>query len=899
MISAKRISALMGLIVSAASLNAGAVGVDVNVNVKHSVGGISTFDREKFSTVHASHTTGDMDATVMNDFINGRDVYFGRDTGYIGWYTKNQIDENPSKPGWARVSGSTYSTVTQGSNARSSYNSQTWRHAYESRAASDILCAQFSPFWPESATMRGGWNFSTNDTPAEPFGSASGNHMGNFLNNFYGTAANGYVGRTLPAYVEILNEPDYPLFDDSGDPLHGTATWEKLFNYHNTAANQIRSLNPNVKIGGFCPSHPDLATDDFQEWTERFKPFLDQCATNLDFFSIHIYDIYDSLASDGPHIKKGSNLEATFDMIEQYSHMISGEPLPFVVSEFGGRDRNLEAYSWRPLLWTAERDWVAIKSINSMLMSFADRPHLVHKTIPFIMLKEEWNYTYYGYPHSWRLFRKANEPAEYSGDWVYTDYIHFYDLWKNVKGTRVDIVTDDPDVQVDAYVNSNTVYVILNNLNTSATGVDLNLFGHSLNTVQSVREKNLYWNGSNTTLDETLHSGGLSQVQLQAEGAAVLEYTLSTAIDVNETSDEVKYYASANYLPIVAGQANVLHINGVETGVYGEAVLRLGMGRNKALSKQPVILFNGVQLTVPTDFMGHEGDGRDAFLGQLNIPVPYHLVRSNNTVSVTYPDTGGHISSLSLRAFEFSTDVRGAGPNSIPVQYHMINGSDLTLGFTNGPVNSYFALCSKTNLLDATWSTNQTDLPTDSAGAGSVTTTMFAAQGFYKLIETVAPAMPLTAVFDWAEFTGQWWSDGYGYIETDNGVSLIHGGRAAAHENGNAFKAAYSQDSVDGTFRVEIGGIEQQFIVTSIDIAASTDSAPQGTPLIRGMLGGTEKWAIDPVENVGFKTYTNSTTGNIALEIDEIIWSAPYDPNSTQLTWGNKIDNLVINVLQN
>ena len=43
-----------------------------------------------------------------------------------------------------------------------------------------------------------------------------------------------------------------------------------------------------------------------------------------------------------------------------------------------------ESYSWRPLLWTAERDWVAIKSINSMLMSFADRPHLIYKTIPFI-----------------------------------------------------------------------------------------------------------------------------------------------------------------------------------------------------------------------------------------------------------------------------------------------------------------------------------------------------------------------------------------------------------------------------------------------------------------------------------------------------------------------------------
>ncbi|QBG45907.1 hypothetical protein EGM51_00210 [Verrucomicrobia bacterium S94] len=889
-------TALLSVLLGTAAAARAAVQVDVDVNVKHSVGGISTFDREKFVTVHASHTTGDMDAVVMDDFINGRDVYFGRDTGYIGWYSKNQIEEDPAKPGWSLVSGSTYSIVTQGANSRNSYNSQTWRHAYEPRAASDIMCAQFAPFWPGSATMRGGWSFSSADTAAEPFGSASGDHMGNFLNNFYGTAANGYVGRPLPVYVEVLNEPDYPLFDSSSDPMYGTSTWEELFDYHNTVANRIRSHNPDVKIGGFCPSHPDLATSDFEEWSERYKLFLDRCVTNMDFFSIHIYDIYDDNSEDGPHIKKGSNLEATFDMIEQYSALLDGEPLPFVVSEYGGRDRDLESYSWRPLLWTAERDWVAIKSINSMLMSFADRPHLIFKAIPFIMLKEEWAADGGTYAHSWRLFRKENEPESYTGDWVYTDYIKFYDLWKNVRGTRVHIVTDDPDVQVDAYVNSNQLFVVLNNLNETPAPVDLSLFGNIGNAVQTVVEKNLYWDGTGTVLDETIHAGNPGQVQLRAEGAAVLEYSFAEPVLVDETADEVKYYASTNFLPIVSGQANVFSINGVGKGSFGEGILRLGAGRNTLLSRQPVVLFNGTALDVSADFMGHEGDGRDDFMGQLNIPVPYELIQSNNTVEITYPDAGGYISSLSLRVFTFSSDIHAARENSIPVDYASVVGNSFILGFTNGPQNGFFSLLSKTNLTAAGWSTNRTALPIDETGRGAVTNSLAHTAEFFRLVECEVPEGVLTALFDWSDFGGAWWSDGYGYVETDNGISLVHGGRAAAHENGNAFKASYSQDEIDGTFTVNIGGVNRQFVVTSIDISASTDAVPQGEPLVRGMLNGVEQWSIDPVDNGNFQTYTTVTAGDLSLVIDEIIWSAPYDPDGSVLTWNNRIDNLAVKI---
>ena len=47
--------------------------------------------------------------------------------------------------------------------------------------------------------------------------------------------------------------------------------------------------------------------------------------------------------------------------------------------------------------------------------------------------------------------------------WVYTNRIHFYDLWKEVKGKRVFATTDNPDIQVQAFTNDKQLYVALNN----------------------------------------------------------------------------------------------------------------------------------------------------------------------------------------------------------------------------------------------------------------------------------------------------------------------------------------------------------------------------------------------------------------------------------------------------
>ncbi len=907
-----RLAALAALAVVAAHPVRAQVDVEINVNVMHTVGGVSTFDRSKFITIHSNHDNGDWRTDnvlpdLMDDFLNGNDVYFGRNTGGLTWYSNNNIDQDPLKAGWPKVSGSTYTYVTQGQYVRNTYNGKTWAHAYESRAASDILCAQWHPFWPDGTPTARGWAPSQTDTVSEPFGSATGYMMGQYFKNFYANAGNAYVGPPEPQYVEVINEPDYELWQ--WDPPNTTteiANAEKLWKFHNSVAAQIKAVNgSNVKVGGYCTAFPDHENSAFLEWDREWKAYIDNCGSNLDFYAIHLYDFNEKESTvgggenTGGYLKvrrRGSNLEATLDMIEQYSAMTLGAPKPFVVSEYGGRARNLESGTW-----SAFRDWQTIKSLSSMLLSFADRPHLIDKTIPFIMLKEEWHGTTPTTVHPWRLMRRQDEPASFTGGWVYTEMVKFYRLWSDVKGTRVYIQPSDVDIQTDAYVDGDKAYIILNNLDTSAQTLNLNLFEDGGNTLLNVRVKNMYWNGSAVAIDETNHPGGLAQVQLQPEGTAVLEYTFQDSVAIAKTSSETKHYATTYLQSISAGVPRLFAIDGVATSAYGEAVLRLGIGRSKTLSKQPTVLFNGTPLSVNPDFMGHEGDDRSTFFGELDIPVPYHLIQPSNTVSVTFSDTGGHISSVALRAYAFSEAIWAPADNTIQIDYYTLADSTLALGFTNGPADGFFALLFKTNLMDAAWSTNLTGLPIDGTGAGAVTNELATQMGFFRLVASEAPVPSMIpATFDWSEVsTGTEWWNGYGYQETENGITMVSGGRAASWKggtpvNGFALKAAYGADAAPGTFIMQVGGVARNFTVNSIDIAAN-NAGGQFTPSVEGYLDGALVWTILPSSG-GFVTYSSPTSGNMALPVDQIVWNTGVasDPNTT---FGNNIDNLEVSVV--
>ncbi|SHM53028.1 T9SS type A sorting domain-containing protein [Flavobacterium saccharophilum] len=611
------------------------VKVDVNWNVKHTVGGVSTFERSKFMTIHANQTEAEWDgdnqiADLRDDFLNGYDVYLGRETGLIT-YTLNTVAQDPLRPGFASPSD----ISAKGANHINNFKAKPALKQYESRK-NLILCGQLYPFWTgtDSKPTGKGWYLAN--------GTATGEYMGKFIKAF-----NGGEGPNYPAFVEIVNEPDWDLL---GGINESSNSIKEIADFHVTVASAIRAEVPNAKIAGYTNAFPNYEVNNFQKWTNRDKMFCDIAGTSMDYWSVHLYDF--PTIGGKRQMRSGSYMEATFDMMDQYSYISLGSVKPYIISEYGA-----QTHDYNNQQWSSYRDWLNIKSFNSMLMTFLERPNTIVSAIPFAVVKAEWGYnTTTGIPYGSRLMRKENEPESYTGQWVYTDFVKFWQQWKNVKGTRVEIKSDDPDILVKAYVDGDKGYVIINNLEQVSKTINLNLFDNKNENITQIVKRYLTVSASlMTDLQETTITNPITSLTLEPETNVVLEYRFANSLTLDKVIEETKYYSDTYLKPVVANTALSYTVNGIIKSASGSAVLRLGIGRDHGKSLTPIVKVNNTTITLPSDFRGDLQTQRTSFFGVLEIPVPYDVLLENNVVTVQFPDSGGNVSSLGFQVYNEGT----------------------------------------------------------------------------------------------------------------------------------------------------------------------------------------------------------------------------------------------------
>ncbi|QEY12856.1 agarase [Cellvibrio sp. KY-YJ-3] len=633
--------------------------ISFNRDIKHIVGDIHSFDRRKFITIHSSNTEADWFGSnaqslgapnaspdLITEVMDGYDVYFGRDTGGITWQL-GELNQDPARPGFVSESHA----QTKGGDARWVYsnnaNSAKIRQ-FENRLTDMIIGAQQHPFWPDGKLTRKGWALSQTDTPSEPFGTATGHYMGQYLAKYFSKGAGDLFGQPKPLYVEVMNEPLYDLVDASASPV----PVEKVFQFHNTVAAEIRKTNSDVLIGGYTVAFPDYDKNDFQQWLNRDKVFIDLAGANMDFYSIHLYDF--PAHNNREKYRRGSNVEATLDLLEQYDTIKFGKIKPLVISEYGASIHSMFSDPWTP-----QRDGLRLIAFNGLLMSFLERPNNIAKTIPFLPIKAEWGRVN-GIPYNDRLMRQRKEaPGETGDEWVFTDMIKFYQLWSDVKGTRIDITSSDPDLVVNAYADNKRVYLIINNLEFNAQEFTLNDYSLNNPAFANATIKHLHLDSQNApVLSETVSDKFPDSLSIGGSGTMIITMNYESAVVIDQTKVEQKTYAT-NYLQAIKTNSPLnFAINGITPAAFGEATLRLGIGRDHGKSLQPKVTINGTEVTVPKDYRGydqyHQGKGRENFFGVIEIPVPYSILKANNQIEVTFADDGGHISSAALRAFHYS-----------------------------------------------------------------------------------------------------------------------------------------------------------------------------------------------------------------------------------------------------
>ncbi|MFY0607643.1 MAG: T9SS type A sorting domain-containing protein [Cyclobacteriaceae bacterium] len=612
--------------------------VDINVHVKHSVNGFFEFDRSRHIIFHEDISGNEWDSDQQKiDLFEGYDVYFGRNNGAIVW-EYNNTREDPNKPGWPDLDY----MQTRGTSFINSHKSDVGVHQLESRYGSMMIGGQ-ERMYPndEHVTSRGGLKYASHEALAEFYA--------NYISKFFGSG--GTTGRPQPTYLEVMNEP-FVKANSLG------TTRESIADLHKIVANRVRELNPDIKVGGYSAAHPQYEGGDFNHWRNNWKMFIDRAGADMDFFSFHLYDN----APDGTDMlenmtyRSGSNIQAIMDMLNHYSVIKLGETKPWSISEYGFLCSGCEDNS----PYDPREDWYNLRSFNSMLLQFLERQDQIIHSIPFFLLKANWakpaDAEYNGYQA--RLMRELGElPGEPAhGGYIFTHLLKFFQFWAELDGTRVDTWTKDPDIQVDAYADENRLFVVINSLEFDDRELLLNLNGLEGKTLNKLTITRLYGDENDLPILDTLnHTTYQNSITIKKEATTILKYEFADNIEINEENSESTYFADTYFKPIKAGEVQNYAFKGLAVGEQGEAILRLGLGRDHGKSLKPSLKINGTSVEVPDDWRGFDQKTRDSFFGVIEVPVPHNILETDNTVEITFADTGGYVSSLGMQVFNFST----------------------------------------------------------------------------------------------------------------------------------------------------------------------------------------------------------------------------------------------------
>jgi hypothetical protein len=366
---------------------------------------------------------------------------------------------------------------------------------------------------------------------------------------------------TRPLFYEPMNEPfvhasDY--VDGPWDPEANAQVRLHMANWFSEIGQAFDARGLSTKVIGFSSAWPSFEISDFDLWTTNQKMFMDVAGDNMDGFSFHLYDGVNVLGQD--NIRSGANAEAIIDMIEAYSFIKWGEIKPHAVTEYGGI---VDGY---PLEYSAEKSSQELRSYNHILFSLLEREDRLLTSTPFVTGMSRWFYENNEFqPYSAAIFRP--DPDKIVGNkvtgFLVTEKAKFYQLWSEVKGSRVATKNDDPDLAVQAFKYGHKLYLALNNYEDDNKTVALNFLSMP-SAPQSIRIKrlNVPYGEAAMYSDEVLAQAP-TNITMAGHETIVLEYQFSQLINPAKLLRTNTYYADDYLQPIIENQSVNFAINNV------------------------------------------------------------------------------------------------------------------------------------------------------------------------------------------------------------------------------------------------------------------------------------------------------------------------------------------------
>lgn len=449
-----------------------------------------------------------------------------------------------------------------------------------------------------------------------------------------------------PLWYEPMNEPFVHAKDfyeeKDWDPVAELRVKTEMSQLFKALAKKIHadpSLK-NMKVMGYGAAWPSFELKNFKNWETNMGLFLDIAGDELDAISYHLYDGVNQVGQENK--RSGSNNEAIMDLIETYSYQRWSYVKPHAITEYGGIVQKE---------FSLINNVQSIRSQNAMIFGLLDREDRLEISIPFTTDNAKWHITKQNnyLPYKAVLWRPENMgvPKKEITGWLYTNRIQFYELWKSLKGKRVFVSTSNPDIQVQAFLDNKKLFVALNNLDdvTQQLALDLTSIKSNLKDIL-VKSLTVYLNDFPRYYEQTVNN--IPELfSIDPAETIVMEFNLKNNIPFDNKIKVRRYYNSNYLLPIDDNSPLIFEFNGVEPGV-GFAKLIMSLGRGHDLSKTPEVMVNGQKIEVPLNWKGYDQANRKKFFGAIEVPIPMDLILKNNITTITFPDKGGHLSSLIL-----------------------------------------------------------------------------------------------------------------------------------------------------------------------------------------------------------------------------------------------------------
>lgn len=467
----------------------------------------------------------------------------------------------------------------------------------------------------------------------------------------------------VPMYLEPFNEPmvhaaDFAVGKTWNDKKPGIeAVIEYICQYHKEIARAVKSKSElkDVQIMGFGSAFPEFESNNFKTWNDRFKKFIDIAGDDIDIMSLHLYD--GSGINNAGGRRTGSNLEAILDMVQTYTYIKQGKPMPMAITEYGRLVPNQPEWEKatgakgnqldKPVTtkisnYNPVTNSQAVRSQLQMVMSFMNRQNELINTIPFTIGKS---------PQSAMYSKSSLWVKDDNGGFDYSNRKYFFEMLKDIEGDQVVVNSDNVDVPALGYVDDEKLYVMLNNLNDSAQTVSLDLVGGADLKKVSVKSLKIF-EDKEPELKITKLKEAPKSITLDYGQCVVLTYEFKKDVDFTKEVVREKFYSKKYLQPIKAGEAMSFTIDKVKVNDAQSAVLRLGVGRKHGLTVEPaVVKINGTQVALAKDVIkGYDQHNRKEFFGALEIPFDVSLLKKgSNMVEVQYTQDGGNVTTAILQ----------------------------------------------------------------------------------------------------------------------------------------------------------------------------------------------------------------------------------------------------------